>query len=84
MPKIYFTDLGLRNFFAKNFEPIALRTDKGNLFENFVFRRFYDKYDEMDIQFWLTQKKHEVDFIINRQKAYEVKFSENQFNPKKY
>ena len=84
MPKIYFTDLGLRNFFAKNYNPIALRADKGSLFENFVFRRFYDKYDEMDIQFWLTQKKHEVDFVINRQKAFEVKFSENQFNKKKY
>lgn len=84
MPKIYFTDLGLRNFFAKNFSPIALRTDKGLLFENYVFRRFYDNYDEMDIQFWLTQKKHEVDFIINKEKAFEVKFSENQFNRKKY
>ena len=84
MPKIYFTDLGLRNFFAKDYDPIALRTDKGNLFENFVFRRFYDNYDEMDIQFWLTQKKHEVDFIINKQKAFEVKFSEKQFNRKKY
>jgi predicted AAA+ superfamily ATPase len=84
MPKIYFTDLGLRNFFAKNYNPIALRQDKGKLFENFVFRRFYDNYDEMEIQFWLTQKKHEVDFIINKNKAYEVKFSESQFNRKKY
>lgn len=84
MPKIYFTDLGLRNFFVKDFAPIALRKDKGILFENFVFRRFYDHYDEMDIQFWLTQKKHEVDFIINKEKAFEVKFSENQFNRKKY
>lgn len=84
MPKIYFTDLGLRNFFAKNYNPIGLRTDKGNLFENFVFRRFYDNYDETDIQFWLTQKKHEVDFIINRQKAFEVKFSKKQFDRKKY
>lgn len=84
MPKIYFTDLGLRNFFTKNYNPIALRQDKGELFENFVFRRFYDNYDEMDIQFWLTQKKHEVDFVINKQKAYEVKFSESQFNRKKY
>ena len=84
MPKIYFTDLGLRNFFTKNYNPIALRKDKGELFENFVFRRFYDNYDEMDIQFWLTQKRHEVDFIINKQKAFEVKFSESQFNIKKY
>ena len=84
MPKMYFTDLGLRNYFANNFEAIALRKDKGELFENFVFKRFYDKYDELDIQFWLTQKKHEVDFIIKKEKAYEVKLSEKQFNIKKY
>ena len=84
MPKIYFLDLGLRNYFVNNFEPIALRKDKGELFENFVFRRFYDNYDELDIQFWQTQKKHEVDFIIQTQKAYEVKYSEKQFNFSKY
>jgi predicted AAA+ superfamily ATPase len=84
MPKMYFTDLGLRNYFANNFEAIALRKDKGELFENYVFKRLYDKYDELDIQFWLTQKKHEVDFIIKKGKAYEVKLSEKQFNIKKY
>ncbi|MFC2086388.1 ATP-binding protein, partial [Bacteroidota bacterium] len=50
MPKLFFTDMGLRNYFAQNFEPIAIREDKGALFENFVFRRFYDNYDELDIQ----------------------------------
>ena len=84
IPKIYFTDLGLRNYFAQNFNPIALRKDKGELFENFVFKRFYDKYDDSDIQFWLTQKKHEVDFIIKKEKAFDIKFSESQFNIKKY
>ncbi len=84
MPKIYFTDLGLRNYFKNNFEPIALRKDKGEVFENFVFKCFYDLYDELDIQFWLTQKKHEVDFIIKKSRAYEVKLSEKQFNIKKY
>ena len=81
---LFFIDLGLRNYFAQNFAPIALREDKGALFENFVFRRFYDKYDEMDIQFWRTQKKHEIDFIINRKSAYEVKYSEKLFNKNKY
>lgn len=38
----------------------------------------------MKIQFWLTQKKHEIDFIINKKAAFEVKFSEKQFNEKKY
>ncbi|MCK4664247.1 MAG: ATP-binding protein [Bacteroidales bacterium] len=84
MPKLYFNDLGLRNYFAKNFNPIGKRKDKGQLFENFVFRRFYDKYDEMDIQFWRTQKMQEIDFIIDKKSAYEVKFSEENINLKKY
>ena len=84
MPKIYFADLGLRNYFINDFSPIATRKDKGALFENFVFRRFYDNYDEENIQFWLTQKKHEVDFVIAKQKAYEVKFTEKQFDKTRY
>ncbi|MEA2104844.1 MAG: AAA family ATPase [Candidatus Cloacimonadota bacterium] len=84
MPKIYLNDLGLRNYFLGNFKPISLRNDRGDLLENFVFRRFYDFYPVDDIRFWRTQKKQEVDFIIQESKAYEVKFSEKTFNPKKY
>ncbi len=84
MPKIYLNDLGLRNYFLGNFEPISLRNDRGELLENFVFRRFYDFYSVDDIRFWRTQKKQEVDFIIQESKAYEVKFSKKTFNPQKY
>jgi len=84
MPKVFFNDLGLRNHFAGNFEPIGLRPDKGELFENYVFRALLDKYGEDSIRFWRTQKGQEVDFIVEENKAYEVKFSESQFNPNKY
>ena len=84
MPKIYLNDLGLRNYFVGNFKPIALRIDKGELLENFVFRRFYDFYSIDDIRFWRTQKKQEVDFIIQESRAYEVKYSKKAFNPSKY
>jgi predicted AAA+ superfamily ATPase len=83
-PKIYFTDLGLRNYFCNNFEPIGLRDDRGMLLENFVFRRLYDTYAIEDIQFWRTQKKHEVDFIVQQTFALEVKLSKSQFKEKKY
>lgn len=83
-PKIYFNDLGLRNFFVRNFDPIALREDRGALFENFVFRRFLDRNDELDIQFWHTRNEQEVDFIVRKSHAYEVKYNEKQFNRKKY
>lgn len=85
MKKAYFLDLGLRNFFAGNFDPILLRDDRGELLENYVFRLFTDHYDiDWDIKFWRTQKKHEVDFLIQDKRAYEVKFSKNLFKPYKY
>ena len=83
-PKIYFNDLGLRNYFVRNFDPITLRDDKGAMFENFVFRRFLDRNDEMDIQFWHTRNDQEVDFIIQKSNAFEVKYNEKQFHPGKY
>ena len=84
MPKVFFSDLGLRNHFINNFEPLILREDKGALFENFVFRLFYDKIREDRIQYWRTQKQQEVDFIINAKKAFEVKFSVSAYRPSKY
>lgn len=85
MKKIYFQDLGLRNYFANNFNPIPLREDRGYLLENYVFRLFADHYDsDWDIKYWRTQKKQEVDFIIQEKRAYEVKFSKNLYKPYKY
>ncbi len=84
MPKIYFFDLGLRNFLYNDFKNIELRTDKGSFFENVVFREMLLKHGIDNIRYWRTQDKHEVDFIINEQLAYEVKFkntmSENKYH----
>jgi len=84
MSKVYFNDLGLRNHFVRNYSPIALRDDRGALLENYVFRLFLDHYKEEDIKFWRTQKKQEVDFIIENKIAYEVKYSEHLFKENKY
>ncbi|MFQ5788641.1 MAG: ATP-binding protein [Thermodesulfobacteriota bacterium] len=83
--KVYFQDLGLRNYFANNFDPILLRDDRGELLENYVFRLFADHYDvDWDIRYWRTQGKQEIDFIIKEKQAYEVKFSQSSFKLKKY
>lgn len=88
MPKLYFNDLGLLNYFRNEFIPLPVSHDRGLLFENFVYRRFLDFYGEKNIKFWRTQKKQEVDFIISfddgTNKAYEAKYSEKSFNEKKY
>lgn len=84
MPKIYFLDLGLRNYFLNNFKMIRKRQDNGEYFENIIFLKFLAEERLDNINFWRTQNKNEVDFIINRAKAYEVKFDSNQFKRSKY
>ncbi len=82
-PKLYFLDLGLRNFVLNNFNSLTTRTDTGKLFENFYLTELLVKdYYSMDkINFWRTTNKTEVDFILHskgRQKAIEVKWSDKK------
>lgn len=84
MPKVYFYDLWFRNSLIKNFENINLRFDKWEFFENIVFREFLFKYWIDNIKYWRTQNKNEVDFIINDNKAYEIKFNKNLIKKSKY
>ena len=84
MPKVYFFDLGLRNFFLNDYNPIEKRIDKGAYLENIVFRNFLNQVKNPDkIKFWRTQDKNEVDFIVDK-KAFEVKFDKINFQEAKY
>lgn len=84
MPKVFFLDLGLRNFFLKDFRPYETRIDQGNLLENAVFRQLLEKYDFEEIKFWRTTSGKEVDFIIAEKKAFETKTQARKFTKKKY
>jgi uncharacterized protein len=87
MPKCYFNDTGLRNALLQNFTPLAIRQDKGALFENFVFTQLRNAYNLDAIKYWRTTEGKEVDFIITTQqftKAIEVKFSETENKISKY
>lgn len=78
MPMIYFYDSGMRNSLLNRFFEFDLREDRGQLLENFVYRRLTEKYDTDDIRFWRTTDNKEIDFIIDSGEgkfAYEVKFS---------
>ncbi|MBU2578501.1 ATP-binding protein [Patescibacteria group bacterium] len=83
MPKIYFYDLGLRNFFIHNFDNFITREDKGGLLENAVFRQLRERYDEELLKFWRTIQKNEIDFICDEKQAYEVKVKPSEFKEKK-
>jgi predicted AAA+ superfamily ATPase len=83
MPKVYFYDLGLRNFFLNNYAPIDKRPDRGIYLENIYFIEFLRKTQTADkIRFWRTQEKNEVDFVIEKE-AFEVKFDSREFKSKK-
>lgn len=88
MPKVYFNDLGLRNILVNYFAPIQTRVDKGELFENLVYRTLLDKEEKDKIKFWRTADGNEVDFVVEssylKGYAIECKFSEEQINEKKY
>jgi uncharacterized protein len=88
MPKLFFTDTGLRNSLCNNFSNLGERADKGNLFENAVFTRLRKIYGADTIKYWRTTDGSEVDFIIDQslQKglAFEAKYSDILYKPSKF
>ena len=83
--KYYFNDLGIRNAIINNFNPLSLRNDVGNLWENFCMierikfnnnsRNFINPY------FWRNYDQQEIDLIEESGgsiKAFEFKYKENQ------
>ncbi len=84
MPKCYFGDSGMRNFFKNNFDNFYERDDKGQLLENGAFRQLLNKYDTEDLKFWRTRDKKEVDFIVEEKQAFEVKTKSSNYNDEKY
>lgn len=65
IPKIYFIDAGIRNFFLRNFNALSLRNDGGFLFEGFILAELM-KQGKNTIKFWQDKRRNEVDFIIER------------------
>lgn len=87
MPKVFLLDTGLRNCLLNNFQPFSVRNDKGELWENTVFRILADKYGVDTIHYWRTSGGNEVDFVlpdIGESKAIEVKYDKNQLKVNKY
>lgn len=64
MPKVYFCDSGLANHLA--------RLERGRIFENSVFQNLQLLGE---LNYYLRKDGNEIDFIVNRKKAFEVKSS---------
>jgi uncharacterized protein len=87
MPKVYFLDTGMRNCLLENFQSPNIRTDKGELWENMVFRQLIEKYPNDSIHYWRTSSGQEVDFVlpgITNPKAIEAKFDKALIKKSKY
>lgn len=84
MPKVYFLDLGLRNFLTGNTDSYAVRNDKGPLLENAAYRQLVETKGFDRIKFWRTAGGNEVDFIVDEKRGFEVKVGADKFRQKKY
>ncbi len=83
-PKIYFLDLGLRNFLINDWKPLALREDRGKLFENFILLELIgnDSSEHHRFSFWRTTNQTEIDFIQSdglKLAAIEAKWNKKTF-----
>jgi len=87
MPKVYFLDTGMRNCLLENFQASNIRTDRGEHWENMVFRQLIEKYPVDAIHFWRTSSGLEVDFVlpgVAQPKAIEAKFDKALIKKSKY
>jgi len=87
MPKVYFLDTGMRNCLLENFQSSNIRTDRGELWENIIFRQLTEKYPVDAIHFWRTSSGQEVDFVlpgVAQPKAIEAKFDKALIKKSKY
>jgi predicted AAA+ superfamily ATPase len=83
--KVYFYDNGVRNAIINNYSPLALRTDVGALWENFILseRIKRNNYREIYVNsyFWRTRVQQEIDLIEEKDgilHAFEIKWNENK------
>ncbi len=82
--KWYFYDNGLRNLLIANTIPLELRTDVGQLWENYVLseRIKFQDYNKIisNNYFWRTYDQQEIDWVEDRGGslyAYELKWNVN-------
>lgn len=83
--KIYFYDNGVRNMIIGNFTNLALRQDKGALWENFMMSERVKllSYTQSNAKpfFWRTTTQQEIDYIETNAEAvlaFEFKWSPNK------
>ena len=80
--RFYFHDNGIRNALINNFNPLSIRNDVGELWENYIFyeRMKFLEYNDIFVNryFWRTYDQQEIDLVEGRNQclsAFEVKYN---------
>lgn len=83
--RYYFYDIGIRNALINNFNPLKLRNDVGQLWENYLILERIKKQEYLmnfsNLYFWRTYDKKEIDLIEERDGklfAYEIKWGKSR------
>jgi uncharacterized protein len=83
--KIYFWDLGIRNYLINSFNDLNLRDDTGKLWENFCVseRLKYNRYNQKltKAYFWRNYAQAEIDYIEEKDGQFDT--FEFKYNPNK-
>jgi hypothetical protein len=85
--RYYFIDNGIRNALIQNFNPISLRDDLGEIWENYILaeRMKWREYlrESGNAYFWRTYDKKEIDLVEERMgklHGYEIKWRKSSKN----
>jgi len=88
--RYYFLDNGVRNALINNFNPLLLRNDVGELWENYLVMERLKRQEYIgqpaNSYFWRTYTRHELDFVEEREGrlfGYEMKWGKSQPRPPK-
>lgn len=83
--KIFFWDTGIRNALINDFSENVMRSDIGQLWENWVVAEFAKQNllsgNRKNLYFWRSRTGSEVDLIVkdgNSLEAYEIKWTRDQ------
>jgi hypothetical protein len=84
--KIFFYDLGIRNAVIHNFNPLGLRNDVGQLWENFIVaerrKLLNNKTAQSSPYFWRNYQKQEIDYLEEETDG-KLNLFECKYNPSK-
>ncbi|NCO31793.1 ATP-binding protein [bacterium] len=78
-PKVYFSDLGFRNYILGDFRSFDKRQDFGSMIKDYIYTKLTNNQTIISrVNFWRTKSGAEVDFIIEKEGKVvpiEVKYS---------